>query len=97
MNHLRLTRQAEQDLQDAWTHVAENNPIAADHLIETLFAAALLLADSPLLGRERPELATGLRSWATTTSWLIFYVPEATGITVIRVLHHARDVASLLP
>lgn len=97
MSRVRLTRQAEQDLLDAWLHVAANNPDAADALIDTLHSAAQTLAGTPLIGRERPELASGIRSWPTATPWLIFYVAEPVGITVIRVLHHARDIPSLFP
>lgn len=32
MAQVRLTWQAEQDLLDAWQHVAEDNPAAADNL-----------------------------------------------------------------
>lgn len=49
------------------------------------------------MGRERPELGPGLRLWPTATPDLIFYCPEEAGITVIRVLHHSRDVTSLFP
>lgn len=93
----RLTRQAEQDLLDAWHHVAQDNPAAADKLVDAVYASAQQLAASPLMGRERPELGPGLRFWPTVTPYLIFYCPEATGITVLRVLHHSRDVASFFP
>lgn len=97
MTQVRLTRQAEQDLLDAWSHIAGENPAAADKLVDALYASAQQLATAPLMGRERPELGQGLRFWPTGTPYLIFYCPEAAGITVIRVLHHSRDVASLLP
>ncbi|MFZ5562087.1 MAG: type II toxin-antitoxin system RelE/ParE family toxin [Pseudomonadota bacterium] len=97
MTLLRLTRQAEQDLLDAWRHVAKENPAAADNLVDAIYASAQQLAASPLIGRARAELGEGLRSWPTGTPYLIFYYPEESGITVIRVLHHARDVGALLP
>jgi len=53
-------------------------------------AEALLL--QPLMGRTRPELGRLVRSWPTSTPYILYYVSEKAGITVLRVLHHARDV-----
>jgi toxin ParE1/3/4 len=47
------------------------------------------------MGRARPDLAEGIRSWPTSTPYILFYLAEADGITVVRVLHHARDVQSI--
>jgi len=44
------------------------------------------------MGRARPELADGLRSIVTRTPYIIFYLPEADGLLIVRVLHHARDI-----
>jgi plasmid stabilization system protein ParE len=44
------------------------------------------------MGRARPELADGLRSFPTRTQYIIFYLPDADGLLVVRVLHHARDI-----
>ena len=65
------------------------------HELKTPLAAmreALLLATQPLMGRARPELGAGLRSWPTETPYILFYETDADGITIIRALHHARDV-----
>ena len=43
----------------------------------------------------RDELAAGLRSWPTSTPYLLFYFVDADGITIARVLHHARDVPAI--
>ncbi|MDD2991295.1 MAG: type II toxin-antitoxin system RelE/ParE family toxin [Zoogloea sp.] len=47
------------------------------------------------MGRARDELAVGLRSWPTSTPYLLFYFVDDDGITVARVLHHARDVPAI--
>jgi plasmid stabilization system protein ParE len=44
------------------------------------------------MGRVRPELADELRSFPTRTPYIIFYVAEAKGLLIVRVLHHARDI-----
>jgi hypothetical protein len=54
------------------------------------------LAEQPMMGRARPELAAGLRSFPTQTPYILFHFPdEAGGIIVARVLHHARDVEAI--
>ena len=44
------------------------------------------------MGRARPELEDGLRSFPTRTPYIIFYVPDGDDLLVVRVLHHARDI-----
>jgi toxin ParE1/3/4 len=43
------------------------------------------------MGRSRPELATGLRSFPVGR-YVIFYVPLSKGVEIVRVFHGARDV-----
>jgi toxin ParE1/3/4 len=57
-------------------------------------AAALMLAEAPLLGRSRETLAFGMRSFPVG-NYLLFYVPAKRGITVVRVLSGYRDLDSL--
>ena len=44
-----------------------------------------------MLGRARGELEAGLRSFPFER-YVIFYLPLADGIDVVRLLHSARDV-----
>ena len=55
-----------------------------------------MLATQPLMGRTRPELADGVRSWPTSTAYILFYLVDEKGAVVIRVLHHARDIQRAL-
>lgn len=83
---------AENDLLEAWLYVAKDSVTAADRMIERIEAEAVVLLGKPLMGRQRDELATGLRSWPTATPYILFYFPTEQGITIARVLHHARDI-----
>jgi toxin ParE1/3/4 len=47
------------------------------------------------MGRSRPELAPGLRSFPLANT-LSSYVPLPKGVEIVRVLHGARDVESIL-
>jgi toxin ParE1/3/4 len=95
MGHILLTRQAEEDLLAIWSYVADDNPPAADGLLDDIDAACATLAGSPHSGRLREELAPNIRS-LPVGNYVIFYRPEEDGIIVIRVLHGARDLPGLL-
>lgn len=86
------TRSAQTDLFEAWLFIAEENPIAADRVLDTIEREAHSLSRQPLMGRTRSELADGVRSWSTSTPYILFYLADDQGITVLRVLHHARDI-----
>lgn len=86
---------AENDLLEAWLYIADNCVSAADRMLDQIEAEAMRLLDQPMMGRERRELAEGLRSWPTSTPYILFYIPTTQGITVVRVLHHARDIQAI--
>lgn len=92
MPRIRFAGSAESDLLELWLTIAEENLVAADESLDIIQATVTLLATQPEMGRSRPELANGLRSFPTRTPYIIFYLPEKEGLLVIRVLHHARDV-----
>jgi toxin ParE1/3/4 len=94
MGKLRYSHSAEQDLLEAWLYIAADNPTAADHVLDSIEREAVLLSEQPRMGRERPELAPGIRSWPTSTRYVLFYVIDGEGISIARVLHHARDTAA---
>lgn len=90
MAKARRTETADQDIVEIWTYIAEDNPRAADQTIGKIEAACSMLAGKPLAGRSRSELLPGLRSFPVD-NYLIFYHRVKGGISVIRVLHAARD------
>jgi plasmid stabilization system protein ParE len=96
MGTVLFAQSAQTDLLEAWLFIAEENLNAADKVLDTIEQEARILATQPLMGRTRPDLADGLRSWPTSTSYMLFYLTDTEGITVIRVLHHARDVQRIL-
>ena len=53
---LKFTRQSTQDLDDIWDYIADDNHNAADSFIDLLREKCTLLAETPELGRERPEM-----------------------------------------
>jgi plasmid stabilization system protein ParE len=92
MSRIRFTNSAEADLLELWLTIAEENLVAADESLDSIHATVSALGSQLEMGRARPELADGLRSFPTRTQYIIFYLPDADGLLVVRVLHHARDI-----
>jgi plasmid stabilization system protein ParE len=92
MARVLYTPSAETDLLDAWLFIAEEDPIAADRVLDTIDREANTLSSQPQMGRARPELGVGVRSWPTSTPYILFYASEGEDLIVLRVLHHAREV-----
>jgi toxin ParE1/3/4 len=86
---------AEDDLDGIWLHIAADSPQAADRLIDRIEAAEQRLLEFPGLGRERPELLEGVRSWPVGP-YLILYRVDRPRLVIIRVVHGARDLDSLM-
>jgi toxin ParE1/3/4 len=95
MARVEFTRNAETDLLEAWLFIAEENQSAADRVLDTIEHEANILLTQPQMGRARPELDEGVRSWPTATPYILYYVVTTDGLTVLRVLHHARDVQQI--
>ena len=94
MPQLLRRPEAEVDLEDIWFHIARENPVAADRFIDLVEMHCRSIAENPLMGRSRPELSPGLRSFPVG-SYLIFYVPLEDGAEIVRVLSGARDIDAL--
>jgi plasmid stabilization system protein ParE len=99
MDKYELTPEAVSDLFGIWNFINRDNPEAADRVEEAVFRACDLLADSPLVGRVRKDLAPlPLRFWVVHpySKYLIVYDPEKKLLRIIRILHGARDFSSAL-
>jgi len=99
MTKYQFTPQALSDLLEIWSFIAQDSPQAADRVEETIFCACDFLSDSPLAGRAREDLTPlPLRFWIVLpySNYLIVYDPEKKPIQIIRILHAARDIPSIL-
>jgi toxin ParE1/3/4 len=83
--------QAEADLDDIWWHIAQDNPDAADRLLDNIDERCTTLAQFPYISTSRDELMPALRS-LPVGNYLIFYLPIPDGIEVVRVLPGMRDI-----
>lgn len=81
---------ARRDLDEIWDYIAQDNPDAADRVLDEIDYKCQMLARQPLLGEPRDELIQRLRG-ITAGKYVIYYRPVGDGIDVVRVLHAARD------
>jgi plasmid stabilization system protein ParE len=94
MSRYQFTPQATDDLLDIWSFIARHSPEAADRVEEAVFRACDLLADSPLAGRKREDLTRlSVRFWVVHP---YSNDPETKPLQIIRILHGARDLPSIL-
>jgi toxin ParE1/3/4 len=86
--------QAEADLEELWWYIAQDNPDAADRMLDRIEESCHTLAQFPLMGVSREELLPFLRSHAVG-NYVIFYLPIEDGIDIVRVLPGMRDIDAL--
>lgn len=93
---LRFTPLAERDLESIADYIAADNPRRVVTFIQELRQQCQRIALNPSGYRMRPELGEGLRSCAHG-SYVIFFEASASAVTVVRILHGARDLSVLFP
>jgi len=82
-------------LATLWVYIAEEtSEAAATHFVAKLYALCERLLAFPFANAERPQLAPGLRV-AFQSPYAIYYLPDARSVTIIRVLHGARDLSAI--
>jgi len=86
---------ARADLLDIWLFIADDNETAADRTLGRIDTALELLRDQPGIGRARPELGVAdLRSYPVG-NYVLYYVPSAESIALIRVIEGHRDAPAI--
>jgi toxin ParE1/3/4 len=90
-NKFRKRSRADADLDTIWSYIAADSSNAADRLLGRIGAVFKMLVQNPLAGRDRSELAPGLRSFVVA-NYLVFYIALPDGIEVVRVMHGRQDI-----
>ncbi len=91
-----LTPSAKRDINDIWDYISSDNIGAADRVRDALESAIVKLAKNPGVGHWREELADKRHRFLLVYSYLIVYRHETKPLQIVRVLHAARDVQSML-
>lgn len=91
MTALNYLPSFEDDALAIWDHIAQDNPVAADRVIDELYARCLLLIDHPLAGPSRSDIAEGYRH-LTFGRYLILYRYEDRQVDLVRALDGRRNI-----
>lgn len=100
----RITKRAaaRRDLVEQFVYLAEHAGLeTAERFLSNAETSFNELATHPMIGAaltlKNPALS-GIRKWQVKgfENHLIFYLPRADGVAIVRVLHAARDWWSLL-
>ena len=94
MSGITISKQAKEDLIAIWSYIADDSQTAADHVLDTLNDQLTLLSAHPHLGRERPDIAPGLR-YCISNNYLVLYRVHEEQAEIVRVLHGARNISVL--
>jgi len=93
-----LSPAARHDLLAAIRWIARDNPGAARALRDTVARTAHRIGTHPLVGTPRPELAEPSYRFVSLTGfpYIIVYNAERRPPLIVRILHGARDLPTLL-
>lgn len=99
MTQYQFTPEATDDLFAIWSFIAEGSVAAADRVEKAIYAACILVANSPEIGGVRRELTDlPVRFWLVQPyqNYFIVYDPQTKPLHIIRILHGARNLPSIL-
>ena len=92
-----LSAAARLDLLQVWNYLAENASLdVADKVAADIESAIRTVARSPGAGHKRPDLTSRDILFYNIHSYLVIYRSNKEPLHVLRVLHAARDVKSIL-
>ena len=95
MPAVEISPVAKQDIEDLGAYIAADSPPVALRFIESVRDTFELHAAFPLLGHVYREHVR-VKAVRGFSKYLVFYEPRATGVFIVRILHSARNVPSLL-
>jgi toxin ParE1/3/4 len=88
-----ISEDADLDLVNIHSYIAERNPGAAVSLAHELEEKLASLSRFSAIGRDRSNLVKGIRS-VVAGNYVIFYRIEPDRVTIMRVLDGRRDIDS---
>ena len=95
MTPVRISADAENDLDAIWLYIANDSPVNADQFLDRLVTTlTTTLSIAPLAGRTRDEFGVGLRSFPIE-SYIAFYRVNKGAVEIVRIIHGARDLGAI--
>jgi antitoxin ParD1/3/4/toxin ParE1/3/4 len=95
MKRFKLSPEAASDMREIWSYIAADSVKAARKVRLALFAACQRLAENPGLGHVREDLTDQSVLFWPVGSYLVIYDPGSKPLSIVRVVHGARDVPSV--
>ena len=95
MSTYRFTARARLDLLHIWNHIASDNVTAARKMRGELFKSVRVLADNPGFGHPRDDVPDPRLRFYSVRPYVIAYLPETHPLTVVRIVHGARDFGAI--
>jgi toxin ParE1/3/4 len=90
---LVISPAARTDIEAIGDFIAADSPSAALRFVDDLRQRCVHLLDAPHGSAPRPELGPGIRA-TPFGRYVIFHKANGDTVTVVRVLHSARDIGS---
>ncbi len=94
IRQLLIAPVAESDLVEIWAYIAEDSPKAATAFVAQIESKFEPLLDFPGIGSLRDKIAPDLRA-VPYKNYVIYYTFTDKHVTIVRVVHGARDVRAL--
>ena len=91
---LLITPIAEAELAEIWAHIAEDSAKAATAFVEQIKSKFEPQLDFPGMGSLRDKIAPDLRA-VHCKNYVIYYAFTDHDVTIVSVVHGARDVRAL--
>ena len=93
MSRYLLTQTAEGELEEILAFIAERDGKGrAEHVLVHFLEAFENLASAPGIGHHKQQLTGVTLRWWPIFRFLVLYDPKAKPLTVMRILHGARDL-----
>jgi toxin ParE1/3/4 len=83
--------EAQADLNEIWGYIADENPDAADRIIDKIEAALEALVPLPHQGHRRPDLTSRPLRFILVREYLIAYSPDERPLWVVAIIHGRRS------
>ena len=96
MRKLRIQPQARVDLLEIWHYIAPNSIENANKVVEKLEDAIRGLVDLPGKGHTRADVKNESYRFWSVYSYVIAYRYDDQTLTVVRILHGARNFRRIL-
>ena len=91
-----FTEEAETQLLEILDYLADESEAAANRVRDAIHDAVGKLAERPGIGHTRDDLTDRPVKFWSVYSYLVVYDPQSRPLTIVAVLHGARNVQLLL-